>query len=288
MSQSNVIGIDVGGTGIRAARISPSGEIQTQARQTTAKSPAAVLAQIDALIAAVDDASVGAIGIGVPSRVDFRTATVFPGGFVDLSGPPLAGRLANAGGRPVFTDNDGTMALVAEGRLGAARGCADVVMLTIGTGIGGAAMLGGKVLHGKATAGQLGHITVDYEGNVCPCGRRGCLETLSSGTALGRHMADAGLPATTTAEELLERSDPRSRGVIERWIRPLRSGIDSLAAALDPEMVVLGGGLGRVAARALASFPSQSSWFSCCVVPARFGGEAGVIGAGLAALERLT
>ena len=280
------IGIDVGGTNIKAARVSALGVVLAQASQPTAKSSAAVMAQIDNLIAACDHKNVAGIGIGIPSRVDFKTAAVFPGGYVDLSGPPLAGRLSRTGNRPVFTDNDGTMALVAEARVGAAKGYSDAVILTIGTGIGGAMMLGGKIVHGKASAGQLGHITVAYDGLECACGRLGCLETLSSGTALGRHIADAGLPVTTTAEELLLRTDSQARGVIERWIRPLRSGIDSLAATLDPEVVVLGGGLGKAAHKALASIPPQSDWFQYRVEPAICGSEAGVIGAALAALER--
>lgn len=286
MALSTAVGIDIGGTGIRAARISPAGEIIAEANQATAKTATLVLGQIDALIEAVDHASVCAIGIGVPSRVDFKTAEVFPGGFVDLSGPPIANRLNKARGRPVITDNDGTMALLAEARIGAARGLAHVVMLTIGTGIGGAAMLNGQVLHGRATAGQLGHITAAHDGALCVCGRCGCLETLSSGTAFGRHVAEAGLPAGTKAEALLRRDDPAARTVIERWAKPLRSGIDSLVAAFDPEIVVLGGGLGHAACAALARFPAQSAWFQCQVVPAQLGSEAGVIGAGLAALER--
>ncbi len=281
------IGIDIGGTGIKAARVSADGAILAQASEATARTPPEVLAQIDKLIAALDDLAVATIGIGVPSRVDVRTEQVFPGGYVDLSGPPLAHRLEGPRGRPMYADNDGTMALVAEARLGAARGVDDVVMLTIGTGIGGAAMLGGKVLHGKSTAGQLGHITVVYDGIVCACGRRGCLETMSSGTSLGRHIAEAGLPVGTRAQDLIERRDAVSRGVVDRWIAPLRSGIDSLVATLDPEMVVLGGGLGGVACAALAAYPEQSTWFHCKVVPATLGSESGVIGAALAALERL-
>ena len=281
------IGMDIGGTGVKAARVDADGRILAHTSEPTGKSASAVIAQVDAMIAALDHTSVCAIGIGVPSRVNTKTGTVFPGGYVDLSGPPLKQRLANVRGRPVFTGNDGAMALLAEARLGAARGRADAIMLTIGTGIGGAVMLQGKIWHGRATAGQLGHITVVHDGVVCACGRRGCLETVSSGTALGRHIAEAGLPATTRAEDLVARPDPASRDVIERWIAPLRSGIDSLVATVDPDIIVLGGGLGQVAAGALERFPATSSWFQCKVVPAALGGEAGVVGAALAALEAM-
>src|SRR5450432_3976862 len=148
------IGVDVGGTKIICARVLQAGAIVAQRQEPSAPTANAVLAQVDAMIAALDHPSVEAIGIGVPSRVNVRTEEIYDGGFVNLCGPPLSGRLKSPGKRPVFTDNDGTMALLAEARVGAARGVGDVAMLTIGTGIGGAVMLNGKVLHGKATAGQ--------------------------------------------------------------------------------------------------------------------------------------
>lgn len=286
MNSRLAIGVDVGGTNIKAARISATGEILAKASQPTGKSPAGVLAQIDVLITQCDHPDVSSIGIGVPSRVNATTGAIYPGGYVDLSGPPLVGRLSQVGGRPLIVENDGTMALIAEARAGAAKGCRDAIMLTIGTGIGGAVMLGGQIVHGKASAGQLGHITVAHDGEPCACGRRGCLETLSSGTALRRHIAEAGLPLATTAEQLLQQDGPQAGAVVARWIKPLRAGIDSLVATLDPDVVVLGGGLGTMAHLALESFPTSSSWFSCRVAAAALGSDAGVIGAGLAALER--
>src|SRR6185369_5316669 len=94
----------------------------------------------------------------------------------------------------------------AEQAIGAARGTRSVVMFTIGTGIGGAVIADGALLRGRASAGQLGHITVDRGGKACLCGRHGCVETTSSGTALGRHLAEAGLPTGTSVETLLARA----------------------------------------------------------------------------------
>ena len=99
-------------------------------------------------------------------------------------------------------------------------------------------------------------------------------------------MAAAGVPSSTEAGELVERGDAVSRAVIEAWARPLRAAIDSLAAAFDPQCVILGGGLGRAACAALARFPAAAPWFQCPVIPATLGGSAGVIGAALAALEQ--
>jgi glucokinase len=180
------------------------------------------------------------------------------------------------------------MALLGESHFGAARGLAHVVMLTVGTGIGGALMEGGAIVRGRGTAGELGHVTVDMNGLPCVCGRRGCLETASSGTALGRLIAAAALPATTTVEELLAGDDAVTRAILEAWARPLRAGIDSIAASFDPQCVILGGGLGAAACRALAGFPAVSHWYQYEVRPAALGARAGVIGAALAALEQAT
>ena len=179
------------------------------------------------------------------------------------------------------------MALVAEMATGAAQGADDVVMFTIGTGIGGAVVLDGKIVRGRETAGQLGHLTVRHDGLPCACGRRGCVETTSSGTALGRLIAEAGLPKGTLADSLFER-DAAGDAVIGRlldaWALPLRAAIDSMVAAVDPELVLLGGGLGNAALRALARAPALSPWYQCPIVAAQLGDDAGVIGGAVSAL----
>jgi glucokinase len=282
------VGIDIGGTSLRAARISEHGTILSHHAAPTPGDPLAVMTELDRLIELADGSAGNPLGIGIPARVDVRHGTAMPGGYVDLSGPPLAQRLKQAANRKVTVDNDGNMALIAEARIGAARGRHNAVMFTIGTGIGGALLSDGRILHGAASAGQLGHLTVMFDGLPCKCGRRGCVETTSSGTALRRHMAQAGLDLTTDVEALLRRDDTRARAVVTAWASPLRHAIDSIVAAVDPELVVLGGSLGRAACTALERFPPLSSWFNVPVVPAALGGDAGVIGAGLAALETST
>ncbi len=182
----------------------------------------------------------------------------------------LRQRLAESFNVPVTLDNDCNMALVGEQAVGRARGIANVMMFTIGTGIGGAVFSNGKIFRGRATAGQLGHLTVDVNGEACLCGRRGCIETTSSGTALGRHIATAGLNPGTTIEELLCKSakgDALASGVLALWVDPLRAAIDSAVAAFDPELVLLGGGLGIAAHQALANFPALATWYQCPVEP---------------------
>lgn len=287
MAGACAIGVDLGGTHVRAARISATGQILAASKQPTASEPAAVARQIVDLVRGLDEPDVAAIGAGIPGRVDAGRGRVLSGGFVDLGGLPLADLLAEALRRPVFLDNDGNMALVGEQAAGSARGAGTAVMFTIGTGIGGAVLSAGKVFRGRRAAGQLGHLTVESGGRKCLCGRRGCVETTSSGTALARHMAEAGVAAGTGVEALLAlaaEADASARKVLAAWAGPMRIAIDTAVAAFDPDIVVLGGGLGGAMHRALAAFPGESAWYQCPVVPAALGDRAGVIGAGLSAL----
>src|SRR5436309_2063155 len=125
------IGIDIGGTNIRGARVSADGVISRRAASATPRTPSAVVAALGEMIAGLDGPEIAAVGIGVPGRVDVERGAIFPGGYVDLSGEALSARLK----RQVFADNDGHMAMLAEARNGAANGLREAVMLTIGTGI---------------------------------------------------------------------------------------------------------------------------------------------------------
>ncbi len=278
------IGVDIGGTNLRAARISVDGRILARDRCPSSSDPETVLASAAGLIAGLLTPDVVAIGIGVPGAVDFPARRVLWGGFVNFAGLALAERIELAFGLPVVLDNDCSMALLAEAALGAAKGLGSALMLTIGTGIGGAVLEGGRLVRGRATAGQLGHVTVDPGGPVCVCGRRGCVEVYSSGTALQGHIAAAGLAAGTTADDLLGRDDAVALGVLAAWAGPLRVAVETLAVAFDPGLVVLGGGLGAAAVRALARVPGVPSWFGVRLAAAALGDDAGVIGAGLAGL----
>jgi glucokinase len=291
MPDVTAIGVDIGGTHMRAARVSAAGEILAWATRPTAAEPPLVENQIGELVQSLEEASVAAIGIGVPGRVDARQGRVLSGGYVDLAGVPFATVLARAMQRPVLVDNDGNMALFAETAIGAARSAETAVMFTIGTGIGGAVTADGTLLRGRASAGQLGHITVTGGGKSCLCGRHGCIETTSSGTALRRHIADAGLSSATSVEMLLSRStdgDAAAKAVLAAWAAPMRIAIDTVVAIFDPDLVVLGGGLGVAMHQALGSFPAEAAWYQCDVVPASLGDRAGVIGAGLSALAHRT
>jgi glucokinase len=280
---ASAIGIDIGGTRLRAARVA-TGVIEARASAPSSPDPQHVLARVLELVAQVRSAEVTALGIGVPGQVHATTRRVLSGGYVNLSGLDFAAEVEAATGLPVTIENDATMALQGEAAHGAAKGRANVVMLTIGTGIGGAILDGGRVLRGAGSAGQLGHLCIDPNGRTCVCGRVGCVETVSSGTAFGTHLAEAGLPADTRAEDLLARQDPTARGVIAAWATPLRAAIDSLIATCNPDCVVIGGGAGAAAFAALATVPARGAWYTAPVLVATLGDDAGVIGAATAAL----
>jgi glucokinase len=287
MAELASIGVDIGGTNIRAARISVRGDILEWASVPTCGEAHLVTSQISALVTPLINRSVKAIGVGVPGRVDVKNERVLSGGYVDLTDHSLVATLHDTLKIPVFVDNDGNMALVAEHALGAAKGAETAVLFTIGTGIGGAVFMDGKLLRGRATAGQLGHVTVESEGELCLCGRRGCVETTSSGTALGHHLARAGLDPATVVEDLLKRAangDAQAEDIMASWASPMRAAIDTVVAAFDPDLVVLGGGLGIAMHQALQAFPAEAEWYRCPVVPASLGDHAGVIGAALAAI----
>ena len=278
------IGIDIGGTKLRAARVR-AGVIMARASADSARDGREVLARVLDLVAQVRDETVVALGIGVPGQVQAASRRVLSGGYVDLSGFDFVTELESATGLPVTIENDATMALLGEAAYGAARGQQNVVMLTIGTGIGGAALEQGQILRGRGAAGQFGHLCVDPKGRICVCGKVGCVETVSSGTAFGVHLAEAGLPTTTRAQDLLARGDATARAVIHAWAAPLRIAIDTLIATCNPDCVVIGGGAGDAAVAALASVPARASWFDASVVAAHLGDDAGAIGAAHAALQ---
>lgn len=280
------IGIDIGGTNLRAARVTGAGVMEARASVASSPDPQVVLARCLVLVDQVRTPEVRAIGIGVPGQVVVATRAVLSGGYVDLSGFEFARLVETATGLPVTIENDATMALLAEAACGAARGQLSVVMLTIGTGIGGAVLEQGQVLRGRGSAGQLGHLAVEPDGRVCVCGRIGCVETVSSGTAFGVHLAEAQLAPETRVQDLLARGDdPVAQAVIRAWAGPLRRAIDTLVSTCNPDMVVIGGGAGDAAVAALATIPTRKSWFSAPVVAAMLGDDAGVVGAAIAAFR---
>ena len=237
-------GIDVGGTKFLGVVLDHSSEVVVELRRPT---PQGNDELIDGLIefahelAAFDGLGYDTLGVGVPGLVTrggvIRASPNLAGAFDLEVGPRLSGAL----GRNVAVDNDATCAALAEWQLGAARGFDDVVVVTLGTGIGGGIVSGGRLQRGaNGFAGEVGHMVVQPDGPSCPCGRRGCWERYASGRGLqmlagGRRGEDVVSAARAGDAEMV--------AVIDDFARWVALGLVNLTNVLDPSCIVLGGGL---------------------------------------------
>jgi glucokinase len=255
------------------------------------------------------EAPVAAVGMGIPSLMDRARGVARWTNHLDLVDVAVGDLLAERLDLPVTVDNDANVAMLAEHHSGAARGAAHAVMLTIGTGIGGASVVGGRLVRGAhGTAGEWGHIVVDLDGPPCPgnCPSRGCLEAVASGTALAvegeraaaadrtsqlaREAAEGRVITGALVTELAHDGDAAARGAVEVVGRRLGIGLASIANALDPEVIVVGGGV--IAAGELLLGPAREELAaralppvaaSVRVEPARYGAESGMLGAAVLA-----
>jgi len=196
-----VVGLDMGGTNIRCAAVSRSGKVllmmrgPARAKGTAAETLQNISAQVIALEEAARRAGLGratAIGVAVPGPLNIHTGLVYAAPHVkSWKTFPLRARLERALGRTVIVENDANAWALGEYWRGAARGKRDVVLLTLGTGVGGGLIVGGKIVHGRSgMAGELGHVTVEPDGMRCDCGAFGCLEAYASATGLSRLLAN--------------------------------------------------------------------------------------------------
>jgi glucokinase len=257
------------------------------------------------------DVEISAVGFGIPVTLDRRTGTAAYSTHLPLAGIPFEAVMSERLGLPVTVDNDGNCAVLAEARFGAGRGASDVVMLTLGTGIGGGLVLGGRLQRGWIGAGgELGHMVIDMNGPPCQgaCPNRGCLEVMASGSALVReaslrvarrpdtalgHALEEGRELTGPfVTELAHDGDPVARDAIETVGRALGVGLSSLVNILNPEVIVIGGGV--IAAGEMLLDPARREMRERALLPARdavrivaaeFGDQAGMIGAALMARE---
>jgi glucokinase len=293
------VGVDIGGSKVLALLVRDGQVLDRAVRSTPDRSTSP--AQLgDVLVEAVDALTrsrpVTAVGVGAAGLVDRDRRTVRFAPHLSWRDEPLADRLENRLGLPVVLDNDANAALWAEHRFGAARQSADVVLVALGTGIGGALLLGGRLVRGRnGMAGEFGHAQAVPGGRPCPCGRSGCWEQYCSGRALARFAAEAGVPlegAELTAAAAA--GDPVALGAFAEVGRWLGSGIADLVAALDPELVVVGGGV--AAAGELLLAPARAAYQATLLagpyrraaplVAAALGPEAGALGAADLAANR--
>lgn len=285
-----ILGVDVGGTKVAVAAVEDGQARHTVEHPTVLDSTDALLDGIEAAVREV--AAVAgepdAIGIGVPSQIEFATGTVISSVNIPLAGVPLREELGRRFGASVYVDNDASCAALAEAD---AIGAGELVMLTLGTGVGGGIVTRGRIFRGAdGLGGELGHIVVEADGPECPgnCPNRGCLEALCSGTALERAAGRKGREVVEAARA----GDAEAQGHLDRLGTYLGIGISNMVNAFQPEVVVIGGGLSAAADlfldTAIAEAGSRALpalWERVMVQEARAGNAAGVIGAGLLALQ---
>lgn len=305
-----VVGVDIGGTKVLAGVVDADGRVGRTARRTTPGRRVVTSRVEDALVAAILEAADGrplaGVGVAAAGFVDSAGERVMFAPHLPWQGQPLRDLLADRLGCPVGLDNDANCAARAEAHRGAARGAASALMITMGTGIGGAVLLDGVVVRGaNGMAGEFGHMQVVPDGQSCECGRRGCWEQYSSGNALVSEaralmvdqpsvlveMSDGAPeqvtgPMVTSAAEQGDLVARQAFASVGGW---LGIGTANLVAAFDPAVVVVGGGVSAAGDRLLD--PARTALQRTLVgaehrvvpplVAARLGPQAGMIGAAL-------
>ncbi len=307
------IGVDMGGTKLLAGVVEAPGHVLVRERRVISGLPLhelleTVVAAIGAVRSAVPEAASAPVGFGIPALMDRRSGDAIRCVHLPLDGVDFGALVGPRLGVPVAVDNDANCAMLAEWRLGAARQASHAALLTLGTGIGGGLVLDGRLYRGAiGSAGEMGHMPVDLDGPPCfgGCPGRGCLEALCSGSALARDALalaqalpesrlardlDAGVRITgERVSGLAAEGDPDARGLLQRLGQHLGAGMAGIAMALNPEIIVVGGGVmaagefilegARGELRRRAMDPARG----CGVVATALGVEAGMVGAALLA-----
>jgi glucokinase len=293
-----VLGIDVGGTKVEIASVQDGQVLAPQKIPTPLTDTGALLDGIESLTQRVIDADgpPDAIGVGVPSQIDFATGTVVTSVNIPLEGVPLRDELERRFGLPVYVDNDANVAALAEAQLVEGGPARHLVMLTLGTGVGGGVIIDGHVFRGASGLGaELGHMVIEASGRKCPgrtCPNYGCIEAYCSGTAL---QLASGKPGKEV-EDAARLGDEEAIGHLTDLARWLGVGISNFVNIFEPEYIVIGGGFGvsaydLIVDAALAeahrrALPAGMERLK--VSKAKVGTDAGVIGAGLLAQKEHT
>ena len=316
-SQQFIVGVDLGGTNIVVGALSSDGtrQIGMRSEPTRAEDGAdgvirRMADMVESSIKAVIDetnctrSDIRGIGIGAPGPLDRERGVVLLTPNLGWTDVPLRDRMMELTGLPASLDNDANCATYGEWWIGAARGARNVIGMTIGTGIGGGLIFDGRLYHGTHdVAGEIGHTTIDQNGRRCGCGNYGCLEAYASGPAIAERAREAltfddnsilaqlvnGDRAAITAQVVYDaatRGDMVAREVVRDTARFLGTGIANLLNILNPEVVVIAGGVTqagdalfiplRAEVRRRAFKPAVDS---CRIVPGLLPGTAGVVGA---------
>ncbi|MYV44271.1 ROK family protein [Streptomyces sp. SID2888] len=305
-----VAALDIGGTKIAGGLVDGHGRILLRAQR-----PTPAQEDGDTVMGAVEDVMAelassplwertGAVGIGSAGPVDASAGTVSPVNVPGWRDYPLVGRVrAVTGGLPVELIGDGVAITAAEHWQGAARGHDNALCMVVSTGVGGGLVLGGRLHPGPTgNAGHIGHISVDLDGDPCPCGARGCVERLASGPNIARRALEGGwLPgpdgdtSAAAVAAAARAGDPVALASFARAAQALAAGIAATATLVEIDIAVIGGGVGKAGEvllaplrKALADYATLSFVRNLEVAPAQMGTDAGLVGAAAAALGQRT
>ncbi|WP_405113012.1 ROK family protein [Paenibacillus sp. FSL K6-1217] len=292
-----VVGVDIGGTGIKGLVVDEAGTVLAEAgRDTEARlGREVILGHLHSLVEELlaGHPAVEALGIGSAGRVNADTGEVVyaTGNLPGWQGVQITQSVEAAFGRPAAADNDANAALLGEAWLGAGRGRPSLVMLTLGTGVGGANLAEGRLLRGYAwSGGDWGHSVLVPGGRLCNCGKRGCAEQYVSGQALLRLAMEETGRVYTHGREIVaaaELGDAAALAVLERFTADLALLTANIGAAVDPELIIIGGGVIQSRAVWWPLLAGKAGSLADRIVPAELGNRAGCFGAARLALERL-
>jgi glucokinase len=317
LTATETVGVDLGGTKVLVGVVGADREILFEDRAaSTGQSGEELLDTLEREVRKALDARPGAaaVGLGIPCTIDRERGLAISAVNLPIRNLPIRDEMRSRLGVPVYIDNDANVAALAEHRFGAARGTSDAVMLTIGTGIGGGVIIDGALYRGSSgAASEPGHMVIDFDGPPCQgnCPNNGCLETFASGTALAREGTaaaerepDSSLGKLLAAGEAIDGKavtdaandgDAVAQALVEEAGRRLGAGLSGLANIFEPEVIVLGGGVGKALGEQIAG-PAREELSRRALPPmnstpvklADLGPEAGMIGAAEMAREELT
>jgi glucokinase len=317
VSRAWAVGVDIGGTNVVVGLVSADGGGTVALRSRATASMGGAEGAVADIAGMVDDViseglgtgdgrrrGVAGLGIGCPGPLDLEAGVVLEPFNLAWRDFPLRERLSAAVGLPAYLDNDANCATWGEYWQGAGRGVRSLVGVTLGTGIGGGVILDGRLVHGaSSTAGEIGHMTIDLEGRPCKCGNRGCLEAYASGPNIAARAREGvamgavstlpelagGDPARITSATVYEavvEGDAYAREVMEETARILGAGIANIVNVLNPEMVVIVGGVTRAGAYLFEPLRAEVRRRAfrmaervCRIVPGELPDTAGVVGA---------
>ena len=305
------LGIDLGGTNIAVGIVNEMGEIlarKTVPTQAECGEDAVILRMADAARALTEEAGIPlseivSVGVGSPGAIDSEAGVVVSACNLPFSDTPLAARLAELLGRSVKVENDANAAAWAEAVAGAARGTRDNLMITLGTGVGGGIVIGGRLYGGyNSYAGEFGHMIIRDGGEKCACGQSGCLEAYASATALIRETRRAaesnresllwqcaeeeGKFSGKTAFAAAAKGDATAKDVIDRYVYELSLGLINLIRIFQPEVIVVGGGVARAGDALMIPLRERlhghiTGRRATRIEAAMLGDDAGIVGAAL-------